>query len=130
MTRFTHFKGCFNGAVKLDGVIPMIYWGGKWSPICGHYFWNNDNGVNKFCKALGYDYGQKWKTNQKSQSIGFWIGKCKNKDHFPRCTGGCNKRSHGGSCKTHLLGGPSCDKRKHNLIKVECHGSYGSFSSC
>ena len=100
----------------------MICWNERWSPICGHYFWDNDYGVNKFCKALGYDYGDLRKGNKKSQSQGFWIGKCKKHDSFPHCTGNkrCNKMSLGGTCRINILGGPSCNKGHHKIFKVKC----------
>ena len=124
------FQGCFDGDLKLDGSTPMIYWNERWSQICGHHFWDNDNGVNKFCKTLGYDYGHLRKNNKKSQSRGFWIGRCKKHDRFPYCTSRCNKMSLGGTCKTNFLGGPSCNRGNHKIFTVKCHGLYGSFSTC
>ena len=51
----TVHRRCVDGDVKLDSSIPMIHWNGRWSPICGHYFWDNDNGVYEFCRMLGFD---------------------------------------------------------------------------
>merc|ERR1740129_2349252 len=44
---------CKDWDVKLDGVTPEVYKSGMWHPICGHYFWDNNNGVETFCKMLG-----------------------------------------------------------------------------
>ena len=42
---------CSDGDVKLeaDGT-PLIFWDKVWSPICGHYFWDNQYGAKKFCQ--------------------------------------------------------------------------------
>ena len=31
---------------------------GKWRPICGHWFWDNNYGAKAFCKRLGYESGE------------------------------------------------------------------------
>ena len=31
---------------------------GKWTPICGHWFWDNNYGARLFCKQLGYNNGR------------------------------------------------------------------------
>ena len=47
-------------------------------PICGHYFWDNQYGVNLFCKKLGYDSGSfsGRDAGQKYYRESFRIGKC------------------------------------------------------
>ena len=35
----------------------MIFFNNTWSPICGHHFWNDDNGATKFCEKLGCYFG-------------------------------------------------------------------------
>jgi len=51
---------CKDGDVKLmtDGT-PLVFWDGQFTPICGHWFWNNNYGATLFCKKLGYESGVK-----------------------------------------------------------------------
>ena len=38
---------CSRGDVMIgNDNVPMVYLNDTWSPICGHYFWNDDN----FCQ--------------------------------------------------------------------------------
>ena len=39
---------------------------GKWTPICGHWFWDNNYGASMFCRKLNPKY------KQGSQSICKW----------------------------------------------------------
>ena len=123
-------RDCSNGDVKLDGSTAMIFWNDRWSKICSHHFWDNHYGANKFCMKLGYVYGEIRKLNTPSNSDGFWIGKCLKFDRFPYCKAKCNKRRLGGTCKTGILGGPSCNAGKYDLFSVDCFGDNGKSSSC
>lgn len=58
--------GCEDGDVRIadaDALAPevdlnpQVYFGNKWHPICGHYFWDNDNGAVAFCRKLGFASG-------------------------------------------------------------------------
>ena len=111
-------RRCIDGDVKLETSIPMIHWNGRWSQICGHYFWDNDNGVYEFCRMLDFDdYDHYYhKRNQKSQKLGFWIGKCKDGE-FPYCSGRCNKRTLGGIYRL-FLGSTSCARRQPNVMNL------------
>ena len=111
-------RRCIDGDVKLESSIPMIHWNGMWSQICGHYFWDNDNGVYEFCRMLGFDdYDHYYpKRNQKSQKLSFWIGKCKDGE-FPYCSGRCNKRTLGGIYRL-FLGSTSCARRQPNVMNL------------
>lgn len=48
-----------NDATVTAGVpfTPEIGFNGQWYPICGHWFWNNNNGATTVCKALGFTTG-------------------------------------------------------------------------
>merc|ERR1712156_923072 len=35
---------------------PEVYINGNYRPICGHFFWDNDNGADLFCKQLNSQY--------------------------------------------------------------------------
>ena len=88
-----------NGDVTLHkGKIPEVYWNGQWSPICGHYFWDNNVGVNLFCQKLGFSSGVVRRTRTKLKFDAIRIGKCRATDHWLNCTGGCNDLAIGGRC--------------------------------
>ena len=98
--------------------IAEIYQHGKWIPICGHWFWDNNNGATLFCQQLGYFSGI-----VKEESIagqvplpddGFRIGECKTNDIWGQCTGSCNDHTTGGThcsdCRSGAMAG----------LKIEC----------
>jgi hypothetical protein len=95
-----------------------IYQNGKWIPICGHWFWNNNKGATLFCQQLGYKIGI-----VKQESIarqvplpddGFRIGECETNDIWGQCTGGCND---------HTIGGTHCSDCRSGAmagLRIEC----------
>ena len=128
---------CSNGDVRLEEVddirIPMIFWNGQWSRICGHHFWDDNIGATLFCKKLNYDGGTIFQSGYWSAEPGFWVGQCFYDDVFPYCNGKCSKmfRQIGGKCVTGILGdGPICDIMHHRLAAVKCYGPNGMSSSC
>ena len=99
-----------------------IYQNGKWIPICGHWFWNNNKGATLFCQQLGQKTGI-----VKQESIagqvplpddGFRIGECKTNDIWGQCTGGCNDHTIGGTlcgdCRSGAMAG----------LRIECSGNH------
>ena len=81
---------CNVGDVKLekDGT-PMLFWKEKWSPICGHYFWDNQHGANTFCKKLGYLSGKQERANRANKKYGeesIQIGRCNKDVDLTECT--------------------------------------------
>ena len=128
--------GCSDGDVKLenDGT-PMIFWNGVWSPICGHYFWDNSNGARKFCEQLGcyaggmvvdLDIGT-WKHYSVDA---FRVGKCQHDDSWGSCTGGCNDNEIGGHCNEHVMNTGMCNAGQPVRIKITCPCSCTKSSSC
>ena len=100
----------------------MVCWNNYWSPICGHYFWNNNQGATKFCQRLGYSSGNL--INHVSgvyATDSFKIGECKRYDPWLRCTGGCNDYELGGHCK----GNPhvKCSAGQTVKISISCSGN-------
>ena len=140
------FLECSNGDVRLGDNnienghdIPLIFWNGNWWHICGHHFWDNSEGVNAFCRKLGYYSGSinPRQSGRKSRENAFWIGKCERGDIFPTCTGKCNKKTLGGVCKERSIlgilpipGGSNCDAGEHIIASVNCFGPSGVSSSC
>ena len=109
--------------------IAEIYYSGKWMPICGHHFWNNNNGATLFCQQLGYHRGI-IKQESKSRQVplpndGFRIGECKKNDIWPHCAGGCSDHTVGG---THCS---DCQSGAMAGLKIECsNGTTKSASLC
>ena len=111
-----HSDECNNGDVKLqpDGT-PKFYWNGKWSPICGHYFWNNQEGSISFCKKLGYVGGNLTKTKGTYEDDAITVGRCEANEDLESCSGGCNDKIIGNGCL-------DCRAGKEVSIKIECDG--------
>jgi hypothetical protein len=38
-------------------IVPEVFWKNKWMPICGHAFWDSNNGATTICKQLGFTTG-------------------------------------------------------------------------
>ena len=100
-------------------------------PICGSYFWDNQEGAILFCRKMGYYTGffSGRGSGQKYDMDSFRIGKCKSGDEWESCSGGCNDYQVGGSCSNN--GGVKCDKEQAVKITIECSGGNSSkTSSC
>ena len=112
---------CKKGDVRLkrDGT-PMIFWEEQWKPICGHYFWNNQNGAKLFCNRLGYDSAVLSKTSGRYLMDSLRIGQCENGDTLESCSGGCNDYQLGGSCSDNNP--VSCEAKHGGKFTVECSG--------
>ena len=74
---------------------PQIHKDGKWAPICGHGFWENDFGVKAFCQALNFQTGVLLNNGSNApplQKDGVQVGVCKDGEkNLAKCTGGNNK---------------------------------------
>jgi len=116
---------CGNGDVKLeDDGTPLVLWNDVWSPICGHYFWDDQVGANKFCEKLGYEQGEQSGNDAGNHytTDGFKIGKCVAADDWSSgCTGGCNDYELGGTCSNSWSISPSsCAKEDAMAITISC----------
>merc|ERR1711962_416496 len=111
--------------VKLENNIPYVKRSRKWVPICGHYFWDNNNGATLFCEQLGFPEGKiiggTYGTGDRYtlQKDALKIGKCTNGDSWLSCTDGCNDLGVGGRCP---LGDGPCSKGDRSGVKIECRG--------
>jgi hypothetical protein len=69
---------------------PEVNYRGKWYPVCGHYFWDNDHGATTFCKALGFTKGVRGKRGAKFAVDAMPVGKCRPGQNFKQCNIGGN----------------------------------------
>merc|ERR1711971_132686 len=113
--------------VRLENGIPEVYINGQFYPICGHYFWDNDNGADLFCRELSYQYrsgeithGRRGVLPQRLNKDAVSIGKCYKDDILKSCTGGgCNNLQIGGECPG-LFGRGRCTAGARAGIKIRC----------
>ena len=94
---------------------------GHWSPICGHWFWDNNYGATLFCQMLDSTYTSgivKKRKDIPSSSDGLRIGKCTSNDNsLLTCTGGCNDLELGGRCSNNHV---ACGAGQGVTIEIEC----------
>ena len=133
MTRNIHenLLDCLDGDVKIDeDGIPMIYWKSSWAPICGHYFWNNQIGANKFCNKMGYDHGLiSGKEEREFYEVdAFKLGQCKSDDAWLRCSGGCNDNNIGAHCQDDV--NTNCSAGQPVKFNITCKGNSSKTTSC
>ena len=120
---------CRNGDVKLDADrTPWIFWRGEWEPICGHWFWDNQEGARLFCQKLGYEDGTVERKNDVYSRDSFMIGKCNAGDVWGNCLGGCNEYQKGNVCSGR---GERCTSSEPVKISISCNGWNGKIrTSC
>merc|ERR1712166_1611066 len=70
--------------------VPEVMYDGQWSPICGHYFWNNNNGAATVCKALGFSGGTQQQTRRAYSTDSMPVGSCNAGESLTSCTAGGN----------------------------------------
>jgi len=106
-------EACENGDAKLeaDGA-PYIFWEGIWNRICGHNFWNNQEGAKAFCKQLGYTDGTFTKSGKHNEHQ-LRVGTCNAGEALASCTGGSNDYKINGDCKVN---------QDDNAITISCVG--------
>ena len=76
-----------------DGT-PLLFFDQKWSPICGHSFWDDNHGATSFCKQLGYESGTVTRKNGKYPVASLRIGRCRAGEELTACTHGGNYLNH------------------------------------
>ena len=81
-----------NGATVQDGksFVPEVLYQGNYYPICGHYFWDNNNGATIVCKMLGFDSGKHKKVGDAFNVDAMPVGNCKPGEELTKCTAGGN----------------------------------------
>ena len=106
------------GGVRLeDDKFPEVCLNGMWSPICGHWFWDNDFGATLFCQKLTSDptstgYAIR-RTDKPLEKDAIRIGNCLSNDQWLSCSGGCNDLGTGQGCA-------ECDANSTASIEIKC----------
>ena len=124
----------------VDDKYPEVFSNGKWSPICGHWFWDNNNGATLFCQKLNpiFRSGKVTKRRDKKlESDAVRVGRCGKTDQWLKCKGGCNDLGKGNGCAKCAKGESAsveikCSKiGKHNSHVTDCKwGAWGQWKSC
>ena len=123
----TNFKLTTNTNFKLadvsgnqPGDYPwVLYSDGQFHPICGRYFWNNDNGADTFCRELGYENGGVLGeiTNIVFSTNAVNVGECNAGEALDACTGGGNNAWDNMNYGTNF-----CHAGQNIGVKVQCSG--------
>ena len=100
--------------LEADGT-PNVFWENKWRPICGHWFWDNNNGAKSFCQRLGYSDGVLERTNSAYTEDAIRLGRCNSDEDFLSCSIGCNDKGIGDGCQR-------CSAGNIVGIKISCSG--------
>ena len=73
---------------------PEVFQNDIWSPICGHWFWDNDVGASLFCQKFTSDPTSTGyvirRTDKPLEKDAIRIGNCLSNDQWLSCSGGCN----------------------------------------
>jgi hypothetical protein len=101
---------------------PEVSYKGKWYPICGHYFWDNDDGATSFCKRLGFTKGTRGKRGGKFNIDAMPVGKCKAGQRLNQCNAG------GHAWGNFNYNNGWCKKGKNIALAIKCIG--GTSTSC
>jgi hypothetical protein len=125
-------RQCKDGEVRLlnDGT-PEFFWDKIWSPICGPWFWSNQNGANSFCQKLGYPTGKQSGrgTGQTYTTDAIRVGACNKGEILECCHGGCNDKGTGkGQCANCAAGQGvkitvSCEGHTDGTVSSSCAGN-------
>merc|ERR1712086_847428 len=98
-----------NGATATAGVafVPEVMSNGNWYPICGHYFWDNNDGATTVCQGLGYggfSSGTRQHVRDTYSADSMPVGECSAGQALTSCNHGGNGwgnlEYNGGWCKT------------------------------
>ena len=71
---------------------PEFFYSGEWHPICGHYFWDNENGAATLCRKLGFDAGKLVAKGLQFSQDAIPVGKCEANQALTSCKLGDYKR--------------------------------------
>ena len=125
-------ESCADGDVLLGkDTVPYYYKEGKFSPICGHGFWNNHYGADAFCQALGFTGGTLSKDRGKYEQDALFIGTCNSFDAIDRCAGGYNIYKFARTCRVgnNVKIFVACDDNTSGSVLSSCSGKTGKLDN-
>ena len=128
---------CQDGDVRIPGkkgwtfldydvdLYPEISFDGSWYPICGHHFWDSDDGAALVCRKLGFETGKR--SNSVWNKV--WVakdampvGKCEaTDDSLMTCRGGSNYFGDVGGRKE-AAQRASCKRGEKVWPAIRCYG--------
>ena len=100
--------------IDADGT-PKYYVTNKYVPICGHWFWDNNNGAKSFCQRIGYSNGAVSRTYQAYTEDAIRLGRCSWGEDIQSCSSGCRDKGIGNGCS-------NCAAGQNVGIKISCTG--------
>ena len=102
----------------IEGKFPEVNVNGEWFPICGHYFWDNNNGASLFCQRLDPKYSSGIMNERRDlplESNGIVIGNCCSHDiDLLSCSCGGNTLNEPSYYDGHCFAG------KPATVEIEC----------
>ena len=99
-----------NAKLGADGV-PYLFRLGDWRPICGHGFWDSQDGAKAFCRELGFSGGEFTKMDASYGKHAIRVGKCGPGESIGSC---------GGAKRYKLVG--TCMSGKDVKVTISCDG--------
>jgi len=70
--------------------VPNVNFEGEWYPICGHWFWNSNDGATIVCQKLGFDLGTHQELDAPFTKDAIQVGRCNPGEELTSCTAGGN----------------------------------------
>jgi len=100
--------------------VPEVFYNGRYYPICGHHFWDDNGGAESVCNSLGFFSGGKVQVTKDAYSTDAMpVGRCHGEESLDQCTAGGN--AFGNLGKTYgLWGNDNCRKGQKIGVKVVC----------
>jgi len=118
---YTGGAPCKNMDVKLDtypiGTV-LVYIDGTWTPLCGHYWWDEPKGAMTVCQNLGYDSGYVSQKNIWKQVDMFFAGMCLSGEKIGECSQW--PKDFKGANGQNQVGGGMCKGAGNNGVKITC----------
>lgn len=124
-----------DGAQATEWFTPEVYFDGVWRPVCGHCFWDNNEGASRICMdlQLGFTAGKVRKVGSAPYpEDSMPIGTCKSQDNGkPQLLRRCGQQS-SGNCDGVVWGDLNWRKadtngnclstsaKKSNQVQIKC----------
>ena len=98
---------------------------GHWSPICGHGFWDNQEGAKAFCRELGFSGGEVMKMNANYSEYAIRIGRCDPGESISSCMGDSKSYNYAPGCRpgNEVKITISCDGHTPGSEIISCIGN-------